>query len=73
MAWIRVVPPAAATGELAELYARVGGTSGSVDNILTVHSLNPASLRPNTLMAGAISSACARGVGLSDFHAPCGI
>jgi uncharacterized peroxidase-related enzyme len=45
MTWIRVIPPAEATGELKELYERVGGTSGSVDNILTLHSLNPASLR----------------------------
>ncbi len=45
MAWIRVITPAEATGELKALYERVGGTSGSVDNILTIHSLNPASLR----------------------------
>lgn len=45
MAWIRVVPPEEATGELAEYYPRVRDTSGSVDNILTIHSLNPESLR----------------------------
>ncbi len=45
MAWIRVVPPAEATGELAEHYSRVRDASGSVDNILAIHSLNPASLR----------------------------
>jgi alkylhydroperoxidase family enzyme len=45
MAWIRVIPPGEATGELADFYARVRDASGSVDHILTVHSLNPASLR----------------------------
>ena len=45
MAWIRVIPPAEATGELAEQYKRLAERDGTVDNILTVHSLNPASLR----------------------------
>ena len=44
MAWIRVIGPAEAQGELAEQYARLRDGDGSVDNILTVHSLNPASL-----------------------------
>ncbi len=45
MSWIKVIPPAEATGELAELYARLQTPGGSVDHILAVHSLNPASLR----------------------------
>lgn len=45
MAWIRVIPPAEASGELAEYYGRMREPDGSVDNILTIHSLNPASLR----------------------------
>jgi len=45
MAWIRVVPPEEASGDLAEYYGRMCEPDGSVDNILTVHSLNPASLR----------------------------
>jgi alkylhydroperoxidase family enzyme len=42
MAWIRVIPPDEATGELADQYRKIGGTP---DNILSIHSLNPASLR----------------------------
>ncbi len=45
MAWIRVIGPAEAQGELSEQYARLRERDGSVDNILTIHSLNPASLR----------------------------
>ena len=45
MAWIRVIEPFEAQGELAQLYARLREPDGSVDNILTIHSLNPASLR----------------------------
>lgn len=45
MAWIRVIPPEEASGELAEFYSRMREPDGSVDNILTIHSLNPASLR----------------------------
>jgi uncharacterized peroxidase-related enzyme len=57
MAWIKVIPPAEVTGELAEQYARIRDASGSVANILAVHSLNPAALRAHydlykTLMFG---------------------
>ena len=45
MAWIRVIPPTEASGELAEYYGRMREPDSSVDNILTIHSLNPASLR----------------------------
>lgn len=45
MAWIRVIPPAEATGELAEQYSRMKDPNGDVANILTVHSLSPAALR----------------------------
>lgn len=45
MAWIRVVPPDEARGELAEIYRTMMNPDGSVDHILTVHSLNPPSLR----------------------------
>ena len=44
MARIRVVPPAEATGELAEQYARMKDADGNVANILAIHSLNPAAL-----------------------------
>lgn len=57
MAWIRVIPPAEATGELAEQYSRMKNADGNVANILTVHSLNAAALRTHydlyrTLMFG---------------------
>lgn len=45
MAWIRVIPPQEADGELAALYQKVREPDGSVDNILSIHSLNPESLR----------------------------
>ena len=45
MAWIRVIDPANAEGDLAELYGRGQESDGSVDNILSIHSLNPPSLR----------------------------
>ncbi len=38
------VPGPDATGDLAALYRRFGNGDGSVDNVLKVHSLNPASL-----------------------------
>lgn len=45
MSWIPIVEPSHATGKLAELYARVAGPNGTVDNILKVHSLRPHSLQ----------------------------
>lgn len=45
MAWIRVIPREEASGELAGYYDRMRESDGTVDNILTIHSLNPASLR----------------------------
>jgi uncharacterized peroxidase-related enzyme len=44
-AWIPMIPEAEARGELAELYRQVAEPDGSVDNILKIHSLDPASLR----------------------------
>jgi len=44
MPHIEIVPESEATGGLAELYKRYGNPDGSVDNVLKVHSLNPASL-----------------------------
>lgn len=45
MAWIRVIPPADATGELQDCYSRMKDADGNVANILAVHSLNPAALQ----------------------------
>lgn len=44
MARIRVIEPREASGALAEQYKRIAAPDGIVDNILTIHSLNPASL-----------------------------
>ncbi len=43
-AWIHMVPPEEAEGELKELYDRVTTPHGSVDNVMRVHSLRPPSL-----------------------------
>lgn len=45
MAYIRTIGPQEATGELAELYRRVGNPDGTVDEVMLVHSLSPHSLR----------------------------
>lgn len=45
MSWIETIAPEAAEGELEELYDRVRDPStGTLDNILRVHSLHPAGL-----------------------------
>lgn len=44
MAWIRTVGPAEATGESRDLYARMCNPDGTVDNVLTIHGVNPAVL-----------------------------
>lgn len=43
-AWIRMVPPEEAEGELRELYDRVTTPHGTVDNVMRVHGLRPPSL-----------------------------
>lgn len=44
MTWIKTISPLAAKGKLAQLYARVAGVNGQVDNILLAHSLRPQTL-----------------------------
>ena len=44
MAYIETISESAAEGQLAELYRRFANSDGSVDNVLKVHSLNPAAL-----------------------------
>jgi len=44
MSYIDIIPEDQATGELADLYKRYANADGTVDNVLKVHSLNPASL-----------------------------
>ena len=45
MAWIRVIPPGEASGELKDSYDLMRDSDGNVANILTVESLNSAALR----------------------------
>ena len=45
MAWIKVIDESEADGKLKELYAKMVEPWGGVDNILKIHSLNPASLQ----------------------------
>jgi uncharacterized peroxidase-related enzyme len=45
MSWIREIDEAAASGEIAELYAELREQRGKVSNILKVHSLRPAALQ----------------------------
>lgn len=44
MAWIDTIDESDAEGRLRRLYERMTEPWGGVDNILKVHSLNPASL-----------------------------
>lgn len=43
-AWIRMVPPEEAEGALKALYERAATPHGTVDNVMRVHGLRPASL-----------------------------
>ena len=43
--FISSIPESEATGELADLYRRVGNPDGTVDAVMKVHALNPESLR----------------------------
>ena len=46
MAWIRTIGDEEAEGDLAALYGEVRDPrTGSVDNVLAIHSLHPAGLR----------------------------
>ncbi|MCZ6736156.1 MAG: peroxidase-related enzyme, partial [Planctomycetota bacterium] len=50
MAYIRTIPEAQATDELAEAYKCAGNPDGTVDNVMKVHSLNVDSLRTHFAM-----------------------
>lgn len=57
MAWIHVIQESDADGELKRMYDQLTEPWGGVDNIIKIHSLNPASLRAHfalykTLMRG---------------------
>ncbi len=52
MAWIEVIEPKDAKGELKKLYDHVteGDDSVLVDNILTIHSLHPKTLEAHLMI-----------------------
>jgi uncharacterized peroxidase-related enzyme len=50
MAWIKVVEPPEATGELKQEYDAAQERAGKVFNILKVQSLNPAALQASMQM-----------------------
>jgi uncharacterized peroxidase-related enzyme len=45
MSYIETIELDDAGGDLAELYRRAGNPDGTIDNVMSVHSLNPESLR----------------------------
>ncbi len=54
MAFIDTIPPTAAKGKLAEIYQRVRGPGGQVDNVLQVHSMRPHSLEGHMALYRAV-------------------
>ncbi|MCS3649773.1 putative peroxidase-related enzyme [Salinibacter ruber] len=54
MAWIDVIDPDDATGDLKELYDTIAEQRGKVSNVLTVHSQNPAALKEHLDLYDAV-------------------
>lgn len=54
MSWIKIIPPESAEGRLKDLYRRVAGSSGQVDQILQAHSLRPHSLQGHMALYKAV-------------------
>ena len=50
MSWIRTIKPTEADGPLREIYARVAGPDGQVDNVLQIHSLRPHTLEGHMVL-----------------------
>ena len=44
MSWIRIIDPREADGPLRDIYRRIAGPDGRVDNVLQIHSLRPHTL-----------------------------
>jgi uncharacterized peroxidase-related enzyme len=44
MSWIRIIDPGEADGPLGDIYQRIAGPDGRVDNVLQIHSLRPHTL-----------------------------
>ncbi|MBT8047356.1 MAG: peroxidase-related enzyme [Xanthomonadales bacterium] len=54
MPYIKVIHPDKATGRLAEIYQRVTGPNGQVDNVLQIHSLRPHTLQGHMALYKAV-------------------
>jgi uncharacterized peroxidase-related enzyme len=54
MSWIDIVTKEQAAGRLRELYERVAGPGGNVDNVLQVHSLRPHTLEGHMALYKAV-------------------
>ena len=50
MPWINMISENDAEGELAEIYSQLIEPWGGVDNIMKIHSINPASLEAHLIL-----------------------
>ena len=50
MRWINMISENDAEGELAEIYSQLIEPWGGVDNIMKIHSINPASLEAHLIL-----------------------
>ena len=50
MAWIRTIGKDEASGELERLYRQIDPQDEGVDNILSIHSLHPRTLRDHLML-----------------------
>jgi uncharacterized peroxidase-related enzyme len=54
LAYIKTIHPDAAEGKLAELFRRVRGPTGQVDNVLQIHSLRPHTMEGHMALYKAV-------------------
>jgi uncharacterized peroxidase-related enzyme len=54
MSWIGIVGKTEAEGRLRELYERIAGPAGTVDNVLQIHSLRPHTLEAHMALYKAV-------------------
>jgi uncharacterized peroxidase-related enzyme len=54
MPYIKVIKPENASGRLSEIYQRVTGPGGQVDNVLQIHSLRPHTLEGHMALYKAV-------------------
>lgn len=54
MNWIKTIDPADADGEIDEIYKKIAGPDGQVDNILKAHSLRPHTLNGHMAIYKAV-------------------